>query len=513
MTQYSITGDSAQRLFTLTDDRQKELDSSDWESRMARLVGFEEELTSFDNQPSEDADIPEYTISQPPEAKTQQPLSANPFAKLGLVGAGTLAIVLVAGVFLSQLMSGTNQKPKTSIVVPQVRSQPTESRTQQLETEVETLKTKLALSEQAEVVKAAQQKLRTAKSPTVASRIESPVASRSRVRTEIQRTPAPTQTVRIVTVPAPQRPVASIPASPPPVASPTPVTPPPKPDPLDEWSKLAKLGSYGQVNVTEKPNVVATNPAPPNNIQPPPQSQNPVQPPQPQPPVVSQVQQQNPKSVPVGSSVKAVLATAVFGETTRLRSSNNSEQDETKNVFVVRLKEPLKSTNGEVALPANTEFLTEIRSISEQGLLQLDVVKLVIQDKGNITEKSLPQNAITIRAPQGRPLIANQFSNKGGSITGMDVGLFALGAVGKVGEILNRNDSQVTTVGNSTTITSGNTRRNILAGLLEGGMNTVVPQIAQRNQQAISQMMQRTNIWFLAAGKNVEIYVNQSMQF
>jgi hypothetical protein len=47
---------------------------------------------------------------------------------------------------------------------------------------------------------------------------------------------------------------------------------------------------------------------------------------------------------------------------------------------------------------------------------------------------------------------------------------------------------------------------------MEGGTSSVVPQIAQRNQQAIAQMMQRTNIWFLPAGTEVEVYINQLLQ-
>lgn len=54
----------------------------------------------------------------------------------------------------------------------------------------------------------------------------------------------------------------------------------------------------------------------------------------------------------------------------------------------------------------------------------------------------------------------------------------------------------------------------VLTSLVEGGINTVLLPISQRNQQAISQIkMQRTNIWFLHAGKDIEIYVNQAMQF
>ncbi|MHC5728953.1 MAG: TrbI/VirB10 family protein, partial [Nostoc sp.] len=55
-------------------------------------------------------------------------------------------------------------------------------------------------------------------------------------------------------------------------------------------------------------------------------------------------------------------------------------------------------------------------------------------------------------------------------------------------------------------------RRNLAAGVLEGGLNSVVPQIAQRNQQAIAQMSQQNGVWFLPAGTNVEIYVNQATE-
>jgi Bacterial conjugation TrbI-like protein len=118
-----------------------------------------------------------------------------------------------------------------------------------------------------------------------------------------------------------------------------------------------------------------------------------------------------------------------------------------------------------------------------------------------------------LRAPQGRPLIANQYPNRGGSIAWMDAGLFVLGGLGKAAELSNRTDSQVTTNNGGTVITNSNPKRNVLAGILEGGMNTVVPQIAQRNQQAISQLSQKSNIWFLPAGKEIEVYINQSMQF
>jgi Bacterial conjugation TrbI-like protein len=530
MTRYSIPAQTPpQNGFSLTtDDRQPEVESLDWESRMSRLVGFEESA-STDTPGSEDSATPPEALFQPQEVQTKQPLSSNPFAKLGLVGAATLAIVLVGGVFLSQLMSGSNQKPKSIVSAP-IQEQPTnESTSQRLEAEVDTLKTKLALTEQAQMVKAAQQQLRIAKTTPKVALQEPSVSSRGR-QTVIQ-TPPPTAYVpqpapveRIVRVPyqpalSPQLPVVKPNTQP--VVNITP------PSPLEEWTRLAKLGSYGQVNVTDQPTNVAAAPAPANNTQPQQQPPNPnpeqTPPPQPETPVVSQAQPQGEKSVAVGSSAKAVLATAIFGETTKSGGGDDAGGD--KNVFVIRLKEPLKSTDGAIALPANTEFLTEIRSLSEQGLLQMNVVKVISPNGGNPIERSLPNNTIILRGSQGKPLIANKFPGQSSSIASMDVGLFVLGGISKAAELVNRSDTEiqplistVTNADGSTSSSSQNTtvtknRRDLPAGVVEGGLNSVVPQIAQRNQQAIAQMSQQTGVWFLPAGTNIEIYVNQVTQF
>ncbi|WP_375496705.1 hypothetical protein [uncultured Nostoc sp.] len=538
MTKYSTPAETpAQNEFTLTSDaHQQDVESFDWESRMSRLVGFEEE-SSPDTQESEDSATPQESLSQPQEVQTKQPLSSNPFAKLGLVGAATFAIVLVGGVFLSQLMS-SNPKPKT-IVPPQVREQPTdESTSQQLAGEVDTLKTKLALTEQAEMVKAAQQQLRTAKStPTVVLK-EPSVSSRGTER--VIPTPPPTAYVpqrvtveRIVKVPAsqpvrsPQLPVVTPNTQPQTVVN---ITPPSPPTPLQEWKRLAKLGSYGQLDATNQSNNIAAAPEPANNPQP---QQQQTPPPETPAPEVSQAQPVGQKSLAVGTSAKAVLATAIFGETTT-RSGGGDEGGAAKNVFVIKSQEALKSKDGTTVIPANTEFLAEISSINEQGLMQMNVTKLISQNNGNPTEQSLPDKAIIIRGTQGKPLVANKYPGQSSSIASMDAGLFVLGGIGKAAELVNRPDTKLLPLYSNSVLNSDGTpsennnggngnnpgvitgyatvtenRRNLGAAVLEGGMNSVVPQIAQRNQQAIAQMAQPTNIWFMKAGTNVELYVNQ----
>jgi hypothetical protein len=490
------------------ENHEPEIDLLDWESRIAQLVGFEQE------SPQQETTSFELDYSQPEELETEQSLSSNPFAKLALVGGATLAVVVIAGVFLSQIMNSTNQRPRSNLVSPTVPSPAiSEAPEVNLAQEVEILKTKLALAEQVQTVRAAQENLRN----RPAARVETPPVRESTPTTLATSPPPIVRVERIIQQPAsPSVPIIEQPPSPsvsiPPIAMDS--TPPPivipavsPPDPLKEWTRLAKLGSYGQVNTTGQSRVNTALSVPEikthgTNLQPEPT------PPQPEI-LVSQRQSQNPKSVKVGTSAKAVLATAIFGETTRARNNNSQEDD---HLFVVQLKEPLKSIDGAIAVPANTELLGEVRSISEQGLLQLNVVKIISEEKGELIERTLPKNAIVLRAPQGKPLIANQYPNQAASIAGMDTGLFILGGIGKAAELFNRAETEVSIEGGSTVVTNTNNRRNIPAGILEGGLRSIVPQISQRNQQAISQMMQRSNIWFIPAGQEVEIYVNRTVK-
>ncbi|TVP57291.1 MAG: hypothetical protein EA343_22750 [Nodularia sp. (in: Bacteria)] len=508
MTSYSIHPEFSTKHLVkpIPENQEPEVDSADWESRMAKLVGFEDESpqVNVDGLEADSASLP-VSQSQPEEVQIEPTLSSNPFAKLALVGSATLAVVVVAGAFLSQVMNTSNQQPTNNLAsstapLPAISESPQQS----LEQEVEILKTKLALAEQAQTVTAAQQNLRN----RVASRVETPQVRES--------TPRPVQTV---STPQPQiirvAPIAQSPVSPPLAVAPTPPpvatpqTPPSPPDPLEEWTRLAKLGSYGQVNTTGQSRVSTALSVPESNINGEAQVTN--SNPEPTPPQQDTLvgQAQSSKSIRVGSSVRAVLATAVFGETTR---SKNNESDQEGNVFVLRLTNPLKSVDGAIALPANTELLAEITSISEQGLLQLNVVKVISEDNGELIEKSLPSNALMVRAPQGKPLVADKYPDQGSSIAGMDLGLFVLGGIGKGAELYNRTESRVETVAGGTIVTNTNNRRNIPAGILEGGLTSVVPQISQRNQQAIARMMQQTNVWFIPAGREVEIYVNRTMQ-
>ena len=493
MTPYSIQKENFPESLASSVSNETELlevDVSDWESKMAELVGLKEEAF-WDDSGVETEPREQEQIAQSPEPRTKESFSANPFAKLGLVGMGTLSIILFAGAFLSQMMNSGHQSPKTNPVVtaPPV---PPKSESEVLSTEIESLKTKLALSDQMEAVKAAQQALRQDRGSG------STLGAVAKTRMQTIYVPRIVTVERIVKVSQP--PVI--------VRQPSQII---RPKQEKVVSRIAILDRNHQNKVDSSPHVSAV--ATPAPTSPTVQQEIPpaIAPQKVENPIASPVPQPSLKPVAAGNSVKAILATAIFGET-MMANGGNSNPDE-KNAFVVRLQEPLKTVDGEIALPENTELLTEIRSLSEQGLLQLTVTKVLLQSNSNLTEITLPKNAITIHAMEGKPLIASQYPNQESSITGMDMGLFILGGLGKAAELFNRTESQVVTTSQAGSIVSNNNpQRNVLAGVMEGGMTSVVPQIAQRNQQAIAQMMQRTNIWFLPAGTEVEVYVNQLLQ-
>ena len=498
-----------------TDQKDESLEKTDypaWESQMAKLVGLEE--ASLSNTVDAKSLTRTSDITEEEKTPPKQQLSSNPFAKLGLVSSATLLVAMLVGIFLSQITNIGQAKPSQDelIATPELPEQtPTESQVEDLQGEVEVLKTKLALARQIEAVKVAQQTLK-----------QDPQKPLPTVTKTIPKEPTSLK------VPTPRPPVTP-PVSEPRIvyversAPPKPVTPPQetkKLDPQKEWMRLAKLGSYGQVSATSDPvrSYQARNSIP--NPQSTPSTQQTKSPdsnlrlsPQVKPlpdrvATRSTLPRQDRKFVAIGSTAKAVLATAVYAETNNAQDSNQEEP-----VFVANLQEPLKAANGEIALPVDTKLLLQVSSLSDRGLMRLKVVKVITENNGSSSEKSLPANAIAINAPQGKPLLAEKYSNKSGSIAFKDAQLFLLGGLGRAAEIHNRTESEVVTInGGSTVVSSNSADKDLLAGAVQGGIETLAPKLAQRNEQQIAKMLQRSNVWLISAGTKIELYVNKDIQ-
>ena len=487
--------------------------TSDWELEMARLVGLNEEELSLDEEnnytslsQNERIEPDSLSTDSPQESRTEQSISANPLAKFALVATGTLVIVLLAGAFLSQLLNGghrTNNQDQLN-VSPQKSS--VKSEYQDLSTEVETLKTKLALSEQVESMKTAQETLRR---PLVKSYTPNKTSTPSTTSTpsvKIVYVPVPKVVTvdRIVKITQPVRDTTPVQVSQA-ISKPTPSKPP-------NLNNINPSVNKNVPIVAAVPKTVATSDSDISNII---ATIWPTKRLEPNSTEDNNNKTQTKSPIALGTTVKGVLATSVFGETTL--SINNNVNEKEKNMFVIRLEEPLKSLDGTVVLPQNTELLATINSISEHGLLQLNVMKAVMKNRDTLKEIDLPKNALTVSSVEGQPLIADQHPSnydRSSNIAGLDLGLFLLGGLGKAAELINRADSQVAITNSAgSIISSNNPQKNVAASFAEGGFNSLVPQIAQRNQQAIAVMSQKTNIWFLPAETRVEIHVNQALQF
>jgi Bacterial conjugation TrbI-like protein len=180
--------------------------------------------------------------------------------------------------------------------------------------------------------------------------------------------------------------------------------------------------------------------------------------------------------------------------------------------FTIALSEAIPDATGKTALPANTKLTVQVEGISQTGRVQLSATTATWNQEGQTKEMTLPTGAIQIRGDQGRPLMAQQFEDKGKELAALDRGQFILSAIrGASGQLIQSN-TRVQTGGGSTVVTQENQRPNVLAGALQGGADTLLTTIGERNKRAAEEIQQRPPIRYIAAGTTVQVFVNQSVQ-
>jgi hypothetical protein len=208
--------------------------------------------------------------------------------------------------------------------------------------------------------------------------------------------------------------------------------------------------------------------------------------------------------VALGTSAEAEVAVPLYWESGGARQG-------TPGRFAVTLTQPLMSTNGEVALPAGTTFITEAQVSSNQSRIVNQTVVAVVYEgaDGQIRQEPVTPGTIVIRGENNEPLIARRHQN---SDLGNDLMLGAVGALGRVGELINQGDvfsssssSGGSSGSSSTTITRrGNT--NVLAAALDGFFNPLVQRMQSRAQSRDSD--QQSTILEVNEGQPVSVFVN-----
>lgn len=495
---------------------QVDTNQADWdEAKLAALVGLDSDSDSETEQPGslnsqenltgknvvDQADLfEEETKPEPHDNKTKRPLAKNPYAKLTFIALGLSVVFGIGGFALTTMMSNPPKLAKEAAVDSPSSQEIPSVVVEKEETDEGKLKTQLALSTQAEELNKLDEKpdkkttsLNTPE-PTPTPTTAAPTQAPSAINRPPVSQPPPPQPQRVAISPPPPRlipkprqepasgsfPTLSPPPPPPPVQKAP--TPPPivqeakaQEDQTEQWAKLASLGSYGQVVLPQPDGGELAN-VPPVTYQ-----------------QLSQI-------IQVGTVVTGEIAVPVA-----------IPEDGTGQRFVVALTEDLLDMDGQVAAASGQFLVFEVEGVDSSGLVSVKAVS-VVDEEGN--ERAI--SAAFALESDGHPLVAQKLFDVGSDVASMDFGIFALGAVSKVGEILNRPKQQSTTStsGSSTSTSSTSTsgEPNLLGAIMEGGATPVLDAISKRNEEAIERMNDLDNAWVLPPGLRVVIRVTQPLR-
>ncbi len=176
----------------------------------------------------------------------------------------------------------------------------------------------------------------------------------------------------------------------------------------------------------------------------------------------------------------------------------------------VELSEDLVS-GGAVIMPAGTQLIVAVRSMSLSGMMDLQVTSIVLPWTG-YEEMQIPPDAISVQGGNGQVLMAKDISGREGELRQLDNNQALLGALGQIGTILNRPNSQSTSTGaGGSYSTADYGSPSILGAILEGGANTLIAQRQARNQERVEQIEDLPSVWVLEAGTNIEVFINQPL--
>jgi Bacterial conjugation TrbI-like protein len=450
--------------------------------RMEMLSGFQSEEaappSSASSAPS-GMDEEDTTSSAPPRPTLPKNQVANGLVALFGVG----AVVFGAGSVLQGVFSGLDTNPKPTEVPKEVALVPQTAATGS-EVDSNKLLEKVALLDQK------QQYAQLGKNPRAAQASTALKAS----------TPAAASTTPRV---AKKTSSVSSSANPPLQASATKAE-----DPQTRWQALAQIGSYGSAGA---PVAVASVPAAQSLVEP-------------KAVEVSNKSQETPvsdrdeapiltgraaRSLSVGSTADGVVLSPVIYEQavgSNVRQTDNNP--DAGDVFLVRLEQPLKASDGSEALPVGTQMAVKVGSVSSNGFMRLSVASIAVDGQ----DTPIDPGTISVRGAAGYPLIAHSAVDRGAALTSQDGSQALWSGVSKTAGLFNRVQSQVVTSGlggfsSSTT----NPPPDVAAGFLEGAAGALAQNSQQRSQRATQETLDRPNIWTVDPGTKVQIVVNKAV--
>jgi hypothetical protein len=205
----------------------------------------------------------------------------------------------------------------------------------------------------------------------------------------------------------------------------------------------------------------------------------------------------------VSTKAKALLETPVIFEA---GTEGISQEDR----FSLRLGEDLLGSDKQPVIPTGSIVVAKIQSVSPNGLVRLSVESFI--DSRTNEQIDIPAGAVVVRGNMGNPLFAHNVNDRGPEISPLDMGLFFVAGAGKAAELFNRPTSQsVQSSVNGFSATTTNPPPNLAAGFIDGGAQSLVNILTQRNIQATREIQARPNVWMISAGTVVQVVVNHSI--
>ena len=184
--------------------------------------------------------------------------------------------------------------------------------------------------------------------------------------------------------------------------------------------------------------------------------------------------------------------------------------------FALVLTDDLLASNGKVALEKGSVVVAQGNSVNpDNRLVNASAVAIVYTDRqGNVKQRSLPTQKLSILGKEQQPLIAKRHFDRGGDYAKTDLLVSSLSGLGKVGEVFTQPNTSSSVVsgsfGSSVSTTVDNRNREVWSAVLDGFFNPLADRISNRSLRQEAELEKLPNIAVLEVGTEVSIIANDT---
>lgn len=161
---------------------------------------------------------------------------------------------------------------------------------------------------------------------------------------------------------------------------------------------------------------------------------------------------------------------------------------------LIKLGETIKSADGKIAIPKNSIIITQVKSVSPEGWLDMSAVSVIFPPSNNSVQKPIPEGAIVIQSANGSPLRAE----------------YKTMPYFKDDASKSLNNHNTASISNNTSLSPNRTSRLIALrkALNKNGRKAKTKR--KNNQQNKPKNTPRFRVLTLDKGSKVQVYVNRS---